>query len=111
MKNIDSISHLQGKSIYLDDLPTMQGTLYCAIYDATIAHAKIKNLDLSIAEKSEGVVKIFTYKDINGANQIGGIILDEQLLAEDVVDFCGMPIALIVANTSEKCCKEDKMRI
>ncbi|MBK9353061.1 MAG: molybdopterin-dependent oxidoreductase [Bacteroidetes bacterium] len=102
MKNIDSISHLQGKSIYLDDLPTMQGTLYCAIYDAPIAHAKIKNLDLSIAEKSEGVVKIFTYKDINGANQIGGIILDEQLLAEDVVDFCGMPIALIVANTSEQ---------
>ena len=60
MKNIDSISHLQGKSIYLDDVPTIQGTLYCTIYDAPIAHAKIKNLDLSIAEKSEGVVKFYS---------------------------------------------------
>ena len=102
MKNIDSISHLQGKSIYLDDIPILQGTLFCAIYDAPIAHGKITKLDISVAENCEGVVKIFTYKDIKGQNQIGGIILDEQLLAEDTVDFCGMPIALIVAHSNEQ---------
>jgi xanthine dehydrogenase large subunit len=101
MKNIDSTSHLRGESIYLDDIPTIDGTLYCAVFDSLTAHGKIINLDISIAEKCAGVVKIFTYKDIKGENQIGGIIPDEQLLAEKIVDFCGMPIALVVAETNE----------
>lgn len=100
MKNIDSKSHLRGESIYLDDIPTLERTLFCAVFDSKIAHGKIKHLDISAAENCEGVVKILTYKDIKGENQIGGIILDEQLLAENIVDFCGMPIALVVAETS-----------
>ena len=102
MKNIDSTSHLRGESIYLDDIQTIEGTLYCAVFDSIIAHGKIKKLDVSIAEESEGVIKIFTYKDIKGENQIGGIIPDEPLFAEDIVDFCGMPIALVVAETEEQ---------
>ena len=90
MKNIDSTSHLKGESIYLDDIPVIGGTLFCAVYDSPIAHGKITSLDISAAEQSEGVVRIFTHKDIKGENQIGGIILDEPLLAEDEVDFCGM---------------------
>ncbi|MDB5227748.1 MAG: molybdopterin-dependent oxidoreductase, partial [Bacteroidota bacterium] len=101
MKNIDSISHLRGESIYLDDIATIDGTLYCAVYDSPVAHGKIINLDLSAAEKCEGIVRIFTYKDIRGQNQIGGIVPDEVLLATDIVDFCGMPIALVVAETTE----------
>jgi xanthine dehydrogenase large subunit len=109
MKNIDSTSHLKGESIYLDDIPVISGILYCAVYDSTIAHGKIINLDISAAEKCEGVVKIFTYKDIRGENQIGGIIPDEPLLAEEVVDFCGMPIVLVVAETTllaKEACKK-----
>ena len=79
----------------------LQGTLYAAVYDSPVAHGKIKSLDLSAAEKSEGVVRIFTYKDITGENQIGGIVPDEPLLAEDIVHFCGMPVALVVAETTE----------
>ncbi len=101
MKNIDSISHLRGESVYLDDIPTIDGTLYAAVFDSPIAHGKITKLDISAAEKSEGVVRIFTHKDIKGENQIGGIIPDEVLLAEEIVDFCGMPIVLIIAETDE----------
>ncbi|MFN8294702.1 MAG: molybdopterin cofactor-binding domain-containing protein [Chitinophagales bacterium] len=101
MKNIDSTSHLKGESIYLDDIPVIGGTLFCAVYDSPVAHGKIINLDISAASISEGVVKIFTYKDIKGENQIGGIIPDEPLLAEEIVDFCGMPIVLVVAETTE----------
>ena len=49
----------------------------------------------------DGVVKIFTAKDIPGENQIGGIIPDEELLATTHVHFCGMPVALVVAGTEE----------
>jgi len=101
MKNIDSYSHVRGESIYLDDIPVLNGTLYAAVFDSPAAHGKINKLDLDEAKKMNGVVRIFTAKDIPGDNQIGGIIPDEELLATDHVHFCGMPIALVVAETEE----------
>lgn len=99
MKNIDSKNHLTGRSIYLDDIPTLQGTLHCAVYDSPIAHGRIKHLDISEASRMPGVAKIFTAADITGENEIGGIVKDEPLLAKEIVDFCGMPIALVVAES------------
>lgn len=101
MNNIDAYTHLRGESIYLDDIPLQAGTLFAAVFDSPIAHGKIKNLDLSEAEKTKGVVRIFTYKDIPGENQIGGIIADEEMLASSHVHFCGMPVALVIAETDE----------
>lgn len=99
--NIDAANHVSGKSIYLDDVPLMEGTLFCKIFDSTVAHGKIVSMDYSIAEQVEGVVKIFSFKDIPGANQIGGIIHDEHLLAEEFVNFQGQPILLIVAENED----------
>jgi xanthine dehydrogenase large subunit len=101
MKNIDSYTHTRGESIYLDDIPLIAGTLFGAAYGSPHAHGKITELDLSEAEKMPGVVRIFTYKDIPGRNQIGGIVPDEPLLAEDEVHFNGMPVAFVVAESTE----------
>lgn len=98
MKNTDTFRHLRGESIYLDDIPEVFGTLYAVVYDSPIAHGKIKNIDYSRAKKLPGIVKILTYKDIPGENQIGAIIRDEELFAEKEVHFIGEPIALIVAE-------------
>jgi len=102
MKNIDSFSHLRGESIYLDDVPLVAGTLFALAFGSPHAHGKILNLDLSEAEKMPGVVRIFTYKDVPGENQIGGIVPDEPLLAEHHVHFQGMPVALVVAESVEE---------
>lgn len=99
MKNIDGAGHVTGRSIYLDDIPVQQGTLYALPYDAPSAHAHIKNLDVSKAAAYLGVVRILTYKDVTGENQIGGIIPDEPLFAEDEIHFWGMPLALIIATS------------
>jgi xanthine dehydrogenase large subunit len=72
MKNIDSNGHVTGRSIYLDDIPVQQGTLYALPYDAPSAHAHIKKLDVSKAAAVPGVVRILTYADVTGENQIGG---------------------------------------
>jgi xanthine dehydrogenase large subunit len=101
MQNIDSYTHVRGESIYLDDINVQQGTLYAACFDSSIAHGKIISLDITEAEQCYGVVKVITYKDITGINQIGGIVPDEPLLADHHVHFCGMPIALVVAETDE----------
>ncbi len=102
MKNVDSKSHVRGESIYLDDIPLVQGTLFACIYDSTVAHGKLKSIDTTKAEKSEGVVKIITAKDLMGENQIGGILPDEPLFADTEVHFQGMPVALVLAETEEQ---------
>jgi xanthine dehydrogenase large subunit len=101
MKNIDSYTHVRGESVYLDDIPLTKGTLYAAAFDSPIAHGKIKTLDTKQAAALPGVVRIFTANDIPGKNQIGGIIADEELLASTHVHFCGMPVALVVAESEE----------
>lgn len=102
MKNIDSFTHTRGESIYLDDIPELNGTLYAAVYGSPVAHGKIKKIDLDEALSSPGVVRIFTAADVPGKNQIGGIIPDEPLMAETIVDYNGMPVALVVAETKEE---------
>ncbi len=101
MKNIDAINHVRGTSIYLDDIPVQQGTLYAAVYDSPIAHGILTAINLENAQNTEGVVRIILAKDIIGENQIGGIIPDEPLLADGHVHFQGMPIALVLAETEE----------
>jgi xanthine dehydrogenase large subunit len=96
--NMDIYSHVRGESVYLDDIPVLQNTLYAAVFDSPLAHGKIITIDCTKAEKLPGVVKILLAKDIPGQNQIGGIIPDEELLASTHVHFCGMPIALVIAQ-------------
>jgi len=102
MKNVDSKSHVRGESVYLDDIPLIEGTLFACVYDSQVAHGVLKIVEISEAEKSEGVVKIITAKDLIGENQIGGIFPDEPLFADTEVHFQGMPIALVLAETEEQ---------
>ena len=101
IRNIDSFTHTRGESIYLDDIPVISGTLFAAVFGSPVAHGKIVKLDLEEAAAMVGVVRIFTYKDIPGKNQIGGIVPDEPLMAEDEVHFNGMPVAMVVAISTE----------
>src|SRR5690349_1241807 len=101
MKNIDSHSHVRGESVYLDDIPLVEGTLFACVLDSQIAHGKLIGIDTSEAESSEGVYRVITAKNLVGENQIGGIVPDEPLLADGEVHFQGMPIAVVLAETEE----------
>jgi xanthine dehydrogenase large subunit len=96
---LDAPSHVTGKSLYVDDLPVLGGTLYAAVFGSPLAHGHIKKLDTGKAALQHGVVRIFTNEDIPGENQIGGIVPDEPLLAEGEVHYQGQPIALVIAAT------------
>lgn len=109
MINIDAHNHVKGKSIYLDDIQEVNGTLYALPFDSTVAHAKIKSIDLKAALGSHGIVSILTAKDVPGLNQIGGIIPDEPLFAEDEVHFRGQVIALIVGTSEHHCRMASKL--
>jgi len=108
MRSIDIHDHVKGRSIYLDDIPLIQGTLFARVFTSNVAHGRIIKLDISKARNLEGVHKVLISSDITGINQIGGIIDDEPLMAENIVDFIGMPIALVLADSesiARKACK------
>ena len=92
----------------------MEGLLYVKVFDSPVAHGKIRKIDVMEAEQLDGIVKIFSHKDIPGENQIGGIIPDEPFLADDIVDFRGQPILLIAAeheDAAEEAIKKIRVEI
>lgn len=99
MKDYDMIHHVRGESQFIDDINFPNGTLFASVFYSPVAHGKIKNLDLEYSKKISGVVSIITYRDIPGNNQIGGIVQDEPLLAENEVHYIGMPVAIVIAET------------
>jgi xanthine dehydrogenase large subunit len=98
MKNYDWIQHVRGESLFVDDINPPEGTLYAAVFSSPIAHGKIISLNLDEVKKADGVIEIFTASNIPGENQIGPIIQDEKLLTDDIIDFRGQPIAIVVAK-------------
>ena len=96
--NIDAPLHVTGKTIYLDDMPELAGTLYAKVFYSPFAHAHLKQVNYTQALAQEGIIDIIDHSRIPGENQIGGIIADEPLLAIDELHFIGMPILIIVAT-------------
>ena len=101
MKHIESKLHIRGETHYVDDLPLREGTLHAAVFGSPCAHGKVRDLDTSAAAAMDGVVRVFTAADIPAENQIGSIIQDEELFADGTVDYVGMPVALVVAETRD----------
>ena len=101
MKRIDAALHTRGEAQFVDDVPPPAGLLQAAVFGSPIAHGAIQALDLSDALAMEGVVAVLTADDIPGENQIGSIIQDEPLLAEDTVHYIGQPVALVVAERAD----------
>jgi len=60
MKNIDSSMHVRGESIYVNDIPVQEGTLYGAVFGSPRAHGRIRRLDLAAALACPGVERILT---------------------------------------------------
>ena len=111
MINTDAIFHVKGESQFVDDRLNPEGTLHAAVYSSPVAHAKISKVDIAPAMGIKGVAEVLTAADIPGENQIGLIIQDEVLFAEDEVQFIGQPIAVVISSkldTSRKAVKAIK---
>jgi len=102
MSNREIAPHTRGESMFVGDLPDPPGLLHAAVLASPVPHARIVRLDTTPAAEIDGVACVLTAADIPGENQIGGIILDEPLLAEGAVHFVGQPIVVTVADTPRR---------
>lgn len=98
MRSYDSIQHVRGESKFVDDLAAPEGTLFGYVFYSPIAHGKIKSIDFNETFKVSGIHAVVTAKDIPGENQIGGVILDEELFVSNEVHYVGQPIALVISS-------------
>ena len=105
---------ITGTGKYCDDIK-LHGMLHMALLRSDRAHAKIKNIDISKAEKIPGVVAVYTGQDIvdkipplpcaaqtpEGNHWLAGVKMNVPpytALATDKVAFVGHNIAAVVAS-------------
>ncbi len=96
----DAVGKVTGMTRYCSDY-SFTDMLFGAIHQALIPHAEIVSIDVAKAEKMEGVIRIFTAKDIPGKKMEPSGIGIIPVLADKVVKYAGETIALVIANTQE----------
>ncbi|RQW00243.1 xanthine dehydrogenase molybdopterin binding subunit, partial [bacterium] len=100
--------HVKGESRFICDEPKPERLHYATVVVSPYAHARIKQIDAETAKQIDGVVGVFTWRDIPGENELGIKIKDEPLLPENIVSYIGQPVAVIVAATqaiAERSCQ------
>lgn len=97
---VDAKAKVTGEAIYPDDI-NMEGQVWAKTLRSSKPHANIK-VDIEKAEKIDGVLKIFTYKDLV-KNEHGTVLRDHEVLCEKKVRRIGDPIAFVVGETKEIC--------
>lgn len=93
-----SVGHVTGQSVFIDDRPFQRGELHVGLVTSPVAHGKLKAIDSSAAEALDGVVGVYTAKDLHH-NIWGTIIQDQPLLAFDELCYVGEPIAIVAAES------------
>ncbi|MCR2044112.1 xanthine dehydrogenase family protein molybdopterin-binding subunit [Anaerosalibacter massiliensis] len=102
----ESWNKVTGATKYNGDTTTSD-TLYAKILTSTHAHALIKSIDTSDAEKSNGVQAVITGDYFPVLS--GSMIEDRPPIARNKVRYFGEPIAIVVANSEEEAMRAIKL--
>jgi CO/xanthine dehydrogenase Mo-binding subunit len=105
LPRIDARAKVIGETLYSGDLK-MDGMLFMKILFAERPHARVLNIQTANAEKSAGVIAVYTAKDIP-VNEYGLQIPDQPVLCgpgsskphTDIVRFVGDQVAVVVAKS------------
>ncbi|MFA7008754.1 MAG: molybdopterin cofactor-binding domain-containing protein, partial [Elusimicrobiales bacterium] len=92
---VDGWEKITGAARYTDDLEFGPSLLFAAVVESPYAHAKIKSIDTSRAEKLHGVVKVVTGRSFT--HKFGLYMTDRYVFATDTVRFVGEQVAAVVA--------------
>lgn len=99
--HLSGLLHVTGRSRFVVDEPRPEGLCFLRVFPSPYARARILSLDTSEAEAAPGVLKVLTYQDIPGQNQIGHAALDEPLFPTEETAFYGQPLAVVAGETEE----------
>ena len=103
---VDARVKVMGEAVYASDL-VLPGQAYLKVLLARRPHAIVRSVDASRAEALEGVIAVFTSKDVP-CNEFGYYTYDQPVLCgpcakpyADRVRYVGDRVAAVVAETEE----------
>src|SRR5262247_1941017 len=99
----DMLGHVTGTSTYFND-HKVQGMLHLKVVRSTQAHARLRRIDTTEAERSPGVRRIIRGADVpRNLNTLLSLINfgkdDEPSLAVDKVRYKGEPVVAVIAES------------
>lgn len=98
---------IRGRGKYVDDI-NLEGQLHLRVVRSMVARAKISRIDTSASSELPGVVAVYTAKDFQGMYtplppvaapgvDVKNVVMP--LIADEIVNFVGEPVAAIVAES------------
>lgn len=96
VRRIDELEKVTGAAQYVDDLDFGPNLLHAQVVESPYAHAIIKSIDTSEAEKVPGVVQVVTGKDF--PYHFGLYMQDRYIFAQEKVRFVGEQVAAVMAR-------------
>src|SRR5580692_11158407 len=104
---------LSGQALFVDDVE-LPGMLHAAFLRSSVAHGRIRSIDVAAARARPGVVAVYTAADLGDywrpgpllvpPPPIAGIIFNERTqvpLARDKVRHVGEPLAIVIAQSRQ----------
>ena len=96
---VEGRAKVTGRAEYVHNL-RLPGMLYGRIFRSTVAHARIRGVDVAAARALPGVFAVYTADDIRRLipePYYGPAFHDQPVLAIDKVHYVGEPVALVLA--------------
>ncbi|MBN9044498.1 MAG: xanthine dehydrogenase molybdopterin binding subunit [Rhizobiales bacterium] len=95
--------HVTGTAVYIDDIPEPEGTLHVGLGFSSIAHGRIKSMDLDAVHKAPGVVDVLTWKDVPGENDVSPSgAHDDPIFTVDEIKFHGQVLFAVLGKTRDQ---------
>ena len=97
---LESWLKVTGRAEYVHNL-RLPGMLYGKIFRSTVAHGRIKRIDVAAAQALAGVYRVVTSKEVRELipePYYGPAFHDQPILAVDKVRYVGEPVAVVLAS-------------
>jgi len=97
---VEARAKVTGRAEYVHNL-RLPGMLYGKVFRSTVAHGRIRRIDVSAAAALEGVHRVVTGEDVRKLipnPYYGPAFHDQPILALDKVRHVGEPVAVVLAE-------------
>jgi CO/xanthine dehydrogenase Mo-binding subunit len=97
---LESWLKVTGRAEYVHNL-RLPGMLYGKIFRSTVAHGRIKRIDVAAAQALAGVYRVITAEEVKSVipePYYGPAFHDQPILALDKVRYVGEPVAVVLAS-------------
>ncbi len=100
LPRLEARDKVTGRTEYVHNL-RLPGMLYGKIFRSTVAHGRIRNIDVRAARAHAGVAHVITGEDVRKIIPrpfYGPAFHDQPVLALDKVHYVGEPVAVVLAS-------------